>query len=68
MGSDFEVGDLVQLKSGGPVMTVQSSDTVGATGQICCQWFGGKKLEEGWFPPKSLKRAEEDGSGGRGKA
>ncbi|BBL90609.1 hypothetical protein VroAM7_32620 [Vibrio rotiferianus] len=31
----FNVGDCVQLKSGGPVMTV--SDTDGST--VRCQWF-----------------------------
>jgi uncharacterized protein YodC (DUF2158 family) len=25
-----------------------------------CQWFGGKKLEEGYFPEESLKLAEDN--------
>lgn len=50
----FSVGDIVQLKSGGPEMTVQTiPDT--AYGNYKCQWFAGKKLESGHFPPNSLK-------------
>lgn len=48
----FEIGQIVQLKSGGPEMTVKR---VPGTGSVyTCQWFAGKKLEEGVFPPDSL--------------
>lgn len=33
---NFTVGDTVQLKSGGPVMTVESIDEEG----LNCVWFG----------------------------
>lgn len=33
---NFSVGDTVQLKSGGPVMTVESVDEEG----LNCVWFG----------------------------
>lgn len=52
--SKFAVGDIVKLKSGGPEMTVQSQpDPPGKMYQ--CQWFAGKKLESGRFPPDSLE-------------
>lgn len=43
-------GDLVVLKSGGPEMTVKEiySD------EVICQWFAGKKLEQGRFDEDSL--------------
>jgi len=47
-------GDTVQLKSGGPVMTIQKL-MVGTTYR--CQWFAGKKLEVGDFPEDSLIQA-----------
>jgi uncharacterized protein YodC (DUF2158 family) len=48
----FKVGDLVRLKSGGPVMTVAS---VGQS--VHCQWFAGAKLEKGFFDAESLENA-----------
>lgn len=53
----FVTGDLVRLKSGGPVMTVNNADHREA---IECQWFGGKKLARGFFPLDSLEAAEKD--------
>ncbi|MEG3156306.1 YodC family protein [Lysobacter zhanggongensis] len=50
----FSVGDIVQLKSGGPEMTVQTAPD-NAYGSYKCQWFAGKKLEAGHFPPDSLR-------------
>ena len=48
--SGFQVGDVVTLKSGGPDMTVQSTEG----DHVWCQWFGGRKLERGRFPIASL--------------
>ena len=51
-------GDVVVLKSGGPLMTV---DVVGdhyGTPTIWCSWFDGKKKVEGNFPTTSLKLAD----------
>lgn len=53
----YQVGDTVQLKSGGPKMTVQDPST--SLG-IKCQWFAGSKLEHGFFPESSLMRPEPD--------
>ncbi len=50
----YNVGDIVKLKSGGPEMTVRAApDVVGRS--YTCQWFAGKKLEQGVFPQESLE-------------
>ncbi|QKN82079.1 YodC family protein [Scandinavium goeteborgense] len=46
----FNVGDLVVLKSGGPEMTIKFV----YQDEILCQWFAGKKLEQGRFAHDSL--------------
>ena len=46
----FNVGDIVRLKSGGPDMTVEEELTYQGI-SYRCQWFAGKKLESGIFPP-----------------
>ena len=51
--NDFETGDIVVLKSGGPKMTVKSLSS--SSGNLVCQWFAGKKLEEGFFKAESLQ-------------
>ncbi len=57
----FKTGDIVMLKSGGPDMTVQSATAAGSN-IFFCQWFAGKKLENGRFQENSLelsKKGEE---------
>lgn len=56
-GTEFEVGTIVKLKSGGPDMTVQREVKIGSNHDTFyrCQWFAGKKLESGDFPPDSLE-------------
>ena len=51
----FKVGDTVQLKSGGPEMTVERAFD---DHDYRCQWFAGKKLEAGVFPEESLVPVE----------
>jgi uncharacterized protein YodC (DUF2158 family) len=51
----YTVGDLVQLMSGGPVMTVQS---VHSKDSIVCHWFAGQKLNRSVFDPGSLVPAD----------
>lgn len=50
MGVQFSAGDLVQLKSGGPAMTVNHvhGDMVHAA------WFVGGKINSGHFNPEAL--------------
>lgn len=53
----FAVGTIVELKSGGPHMTIKEVLTNfqdEPTGSYKCQWFAGKKLEDGIFPGDSL--------------
>lgn len=52
MDTDFAVGTIVKLKSGGPDMTVRTTER---EGYLYAQWFAGKKLEQGHFPVSSLE-------------
>lgn len=53
---EFQTGETVRLISGSPIMTVREIEF----GNVYCQWFAGKKLESGNFPPNSLVRASVD--------
>ena len=55
---EFKTGDIVQLKSGGPNMTVGQDDLIGGK-YVRCQWFSGRKLESGDFTAQSLVRAKD---------
>lgn len=49
----FPTGSIVKLKSGGPNMTVKEWSSYYS--KYICQWFAGKKLEEGKFEYDSLE-------------
>lgn len=51
---DFKPGDVVQLKSGGPIMTV--ADVSG--GSILCIWIEKNKTFREPFPPIVLEKHE----------
>ena len=53
----FKNGDLVRLKSGGPVMTVNVAHTDGSVNTV---WFSGKKMESGYFQSGTLMTAQTD--------
>ncbi|HWE86636.1 MAG TPA: DUF2158 domain-containing protein [Terracidiphilus sp.] len=54
MADQFKVGDIVQLKSGGPPMTVKSVEVL--NGECLCEWFGGgNTLKSHKFFPETLK-------------
>ena len=55
----FTKGDIVQLKSGGPEMTIKDviEERGGKVSSYRCQWFAGKKLEAGVFSIESVKAA-----------
>jgi|TARA_B110000908_G_C10155592_1_gene403469 uncharacterized protein YodC (DUF2158 family) len=53
----YNLGDTVKLKSGGPDMSVKELITNMNSqfeGTYRCQWFAGKKLDNGIFPQESL--------------
>ena len=54
---EFKVGDLVELKSGGPVMTIKEvfNDPEGAEAQ--CEWFDNIDVKQHLFVMTSLKPA-----------
>lgn len=55
MAVKFPLGEVVQLKSGGPAMTV--SETPGTKGhdKYVCQWFKGASKERGAFIEEELQ-------------
>ena len=58
MQNEFQLGDLVQLKSGGPAMTItEIRDDVGDD-VVWCKWFANNKTESDSFPPLALKKAD----------
>jgi uncharacterized protein YodC (DUF2158 family) len=54
MANLFEVGDVVILKSGGELMTVESVDG----SNIGCVWSQGKKVERDTFIAPTIKKYE----------
>lgn len=59
MADEIKAGDTVQLKSGGPLMTVEQVATRAGGGIAAwCQWFEKNKLETGVFPLTSLELAD----------
>ena len=55
----WKIGDLVQLKSGGPVMTVSATEQ---SGFVACMWFPTVESElpsAKGFPPGALMASQE---------
>jgi uncharacterized protein YodC (DUF2158 family) len=51
MDRDFEIGDVVRLRSGGPKMTVtEVGETLSGQMSVWCTWFVGTRQETGTFP------------------
>jgi uncharacterized protein YodC (DUF2158 family) len=50
METEFRVGDVVTLRSGGTRMTIEHIDG----DQVACTWFEGKKLERATFVAGAL--------------
>jgi len=48
----FNLGDIVRLKSGGPAMTIAQI----GKGLVRCFWHGGKKVEEKVLPVQVLEK------------
>ena len=47
----LKIGDTVELKSGGPLMTIEEYKK----GSFICQWFWEGEVNRGYFPPDSLR-------------
>jgi uncharacterized protein YodC (DUF2158 family) len=55
----FKPGDVVRLKSGGPVMTVESIGGMGDPERINCVWFEKTKQMRDGFAAAALKIYEQ---------
>ena len=58
MATEFQVGKIVQLKSGGPKMTVtrfSPTDNI-----VYTVWFAGSKRENGGFPSEALILVQDE--------
>ena len=53
MKNKYKPGDIVQLKSGGPSMTVSKVDKEGDG--YWCDWFKGASRERAFFDEETLK-------------
>lgn len=56
--NQFEIGEVVHLKSGGPLMTVHSIGDYSPTGPnpgVLCVWFNEQKKFEDVFDPRALE-------------
>ena len=64
MRKRFQVGETVQLMSGGPPMTImECTFPVGDEGDetYVCKWFGGSTLKKATFPGTTLRAAKPEG-------
>lgn len=54
---DMSPGDIVQLKSGGPDMTVEDIEDHGDDGvRLICSWLGNERRRFGSFATETVKR------------
>ncbi|MBE7439138.1 MAG: DUF2158 domain-containing protein [Spirochaetales bacterium] len=68
---EFAQGDVVELKSGGPRMTIQEISSWRPTlgrhdypaDQAKCYWFDGNEIKEAIFQLQSLKKVIEANTG-----
>ena len=64
MAQEFKVGDVVQLKSGGPLMTVTYVGEQDGAPRVWCSWFvNNTKEEKGTFPPAALTAVSDEDLG-----
>ena len=56
--TEMKNGMTVQLKSGGPVMTI-TDDRPSPRGSIECRWFDGQVLKAGYFDPSTLEAVND---------
>ena len=63
MANAFQVGDVVQLKSGGPKMTVEAADNDAISDEplVFCVWFEKEKKHTSFFKPATLDKVDAQG-------
>ncbi|WP_277023480.1 YodC family protein [Paracoccus hibiscisoli] len=55
--SDFKSGDIVELKSGGPAMTIEDQGTYSGIRKASCVWFVNmQERKEALFAVDALKK------------
>ena len=57
--AEFKAGDVVKLKSGGPMMTIEDIGKYGMgskTDRAKCLWFDGVKRMEGVFKLATIRK------------
>jgi len=55
--SAFTAGDVMCLKSGGPNMTVERTETTAGNASVICAWFVDTFLYRASFPASALSMA-----------
>ncbi|MCB1343129.1 MAG: DUF2158 domain-containing protein [Pseudooceanicola sp.] len=58
MPETFKIGDTVQLKSGGPLMTVEEFGEYNGVYKARCIWFFQGKESNGVYPPDTLVKVD----------
>lgn len=63
--SNFQVGDIVEIKSGGPTMTVEkvgrfSRSMNDSYDGVSCVWFDGSKMVRENFAAEALDKVEAE--------
>ena len=60
---EFEIGDVVKLKSGGPLMTISNIGDYSESGHAkegaYCEWFEGKENKKAVFDVRILSKYED---------
>jgi uncharacterized protein YodC (DUF2158 family) len=51
----FKAGDVVQLKSGGPLMTILEVASRDGRDMVHCIWAAGTDEKSSWYPQEVLK-------------
>lgn len=52
---DFKVGDVVQLNSGGPKMTITYISEILEETAAMCEWYGNNGIQADKFPVECIK-------------